>query len=189
MGFSSIISELLLTQIKLFKFANLSGIGLLQNEGLVHNNSIKIAVWESWQLWSYSQSDVVFSLNTDIPTSQTSALSRMHQIITHDFVPRLWQLFISFLNNQKVWQDLINNTYKNLKSVYHHLNVKLPAEEPAIDNVAQINKLSSILSYQSQNEYLLIFSSLLMISFFFKFKAVSTFSSAEVYFCKGFIHC
>ena len=82
----------------------------------------------------------------------------------------------------------MNNTHKDLRLFYYHLNVKLPAEESAIDDVTQINELSSILSHQSQNKYLLILSSLLMISFFFEFKAVSTFSSAEVYFCEGFIH-
>ena len=175
--------------IKLFKSVNLSDINLLQNEGLVHNNLIKIAVWENQQLWLYSQPNVMLSLDISILISQISALSRMHQIITHEFVFQLWWLFMLSFDDQWAWQNLINNTHKDLRSVYHCLNVKLSAEKSAIDDVTCISELSSIILHQLQIKDLLFLFFLLMISFFFELKTTSIFSSAEVYFCESFIHC
>lgn len=83
----------------------------------------------------------------------------------------------------------MNNTHKDLRSAYHCLNVKLSMKEPAINDVAQINELLRIVLCQLQTMYLLILSSLLMVNFFFELKTLSTFSSAGIYFCEGFIHC
>ena len=93
-----------------------------------------------------------------------------------------------FLDDQQI-QNLINNTHKNLRLVYHHLNIRLSAEESAIDDVTHISELSSIISHQLQIKDLLFLFFLLMISFFFKLKTASIFSSTEVYFCENFICC
>ena len=86
--------------------------GPVQNSGISgYNNPVNIALWENRQIaLSIPKSDIIISLGTG--TESTSALSKttdIRYVILDGYIPRLWRLYMSFFDGQKIWDELMNH--------------------------------------------------------------------------------
>ena len=176
----------------LFKPINITGVGMVQDGALAHNNPASLAEWESRQIWPHNKKpDVLLSLGTG--TSAKCVLqngSRFHHFITNGFVPRLWRSFMSSMDGQRAWVDLLNRLDDEHRKDYFRLNVCLSGDDCAIDDTSSIDDLRSSVRLQtnSRQDCVEIAIALLVSSFFFELHAVPTFSGGR-YHCEGWIRC
>lgn len=101
-------------------------LGTFQDGDLKHNNLVNLALWESQQIWSFINIDIVLSLDTStIKTSGSSSAPNFRHIMLNDFIPRLYRSFMFSLNDQSTWQELQNRLDKKSRMNYFRLNVCL----------------------------------------------------------------
>lgn len=116
--------------------------------------------------------------------------SRLHNIVKNGFVPRLWRSFMSSLDGQKAWTDLLNRLDDQSRGDYFRLNVSIPAEDLAMDDTASMDDLRSSVHLQpsSQQDCLEVAAALLVSCFFFELTRPPVFDSG-LYRCEGWIRC
>lgn len=104
------------------------------------------------------------------------------------FVPRLWRSFMSSLDGQKVWQDVLNRLDQQSRGDYFRLNVFLPYEEPRIDDISSMPKLRTSVHAQPQlsQNCSEVATALLVASFYFELTELPRLSSGR-YICQGSI--
>ena len=165
-------------------------MGLVQDGGLAHNNPASLAEWECRQIWPQHQKpDIVVSLGTGIserPGSQDE--SQLHSFLLNGFVPRLWRSFMSSLDGQRAWADLLNRLDEKARADYFRLNVSLPGKEVAIDDIDSMEKLRFSVRQQPQSLCSDVSAALLVSSFFFELTKAPEFHSGS-YRCEGLIRC
>ena len=122
-------------------------MGRFQDGGLKFNNPINPALWESIQICSsVDKPDLVVSLGTGTQeiASHSHALSSQGQF--HDsFVPQLWRSFMSSLNGQLPWTELLNRLDITDHQKYMRLNVPLSDIRFTMFNVNGIKGLQEII--------------------------------------------
>ena len=107
------------------------------------------------------------------------------------FIPQLYRLFMSSLDGQMAWRDLVNRLDEQSQEDYIRLNISLPLTNiSAIDNPNQMPDLrqSVHLQSQSQGNNLKIAFTLLSSEFYFELSAPPQFISG-LYLCRGLIRC
>src|SRR5690606_30906083 len=105
-----------------------------------------LALWEASTIWRSSQPDVVLSLGTgstasltDPPSPASLSGTQGHQ---DSFLPRLYRTFMSSLDGERPWLDLLNRIPYNARWRYQRLNIGLDGNhEPAIDDIGQIESM------------------------------------------------
>ena len=159
---------------------------MVQDGGLAHNNPASLAEWESRQIWPHNKRpDVVLSLGTgtnERPLWQDE--SRLHHSVTNGFVLRLWRSFMSSLDGQKAWLDLLNRLDEEHRKDYFRLNVSLSDENVALDDTTSMDDLRSKVYLQARNylDCLEIATVLLVLSFFFELRTMPLFRSSSYYY-------
>ncbi|KAK1083181.1 hypothetical protein LTR33_003426 [Friedmanniomyces endolithicus] len=58
------------------------------------------------------------------------------------FIPRLCRSFLTSLEGKLTWRHLLNHLEKDAEHRYFRLNVQFGGQEPRLDDIAEINKLS-----------------------------------------------
>ncbi|KAL9129888.1 MAG: hypothetical protein Q9217_001788 [Psora testacea] len=173
-----------LTSSSLFKPINISGLGLVQDGALVHNNPAQLAEWEFRRLWpNLERPDLMVSLGTgtSVPTLRSPAKA--------GFVLRLWRSFMSLLDGQRAWGEVLNRLDEATLANYFRFNVTLPSEIGAIDDVESMDQMRSIVRSQLETRQVLDTAVALIISsFFFELSAIPIFLRGS-YQCQGYILC
>jgi len=108
-----------------------------------HNNPIKLALWESLRIDpSLSRPDLVVSVGTGTSrkTKSPRATSFRH-VLFDGFIPRLWRVYMSSFNGESNFRDVMNSLDRENREDYKRLNVILPRNEPAIDNINRMDEL------------------------------------------------
>ncbi len=178
--------------ISLFKSTRIRGIETFQDEGLKHNNSVNLTLWESRQIWpSVVQSDIVVSLEIETEKDCTSsrALNFRH-VLRDEFIPRLYRSFLSSLDGEGTWRELMNRLNERFREDYFRLNISFSGQEPAIDDIDCMNDLRASVHLRPRmfQDIKSIASALLTSTFFFELITISLFGSC-MFHCQGIIRC
>ena len=174
----------------LFQPAQIPNIGTFQDGGLRHNNPVNLALWESKLIWpSIKKPDLVLSLGTgtDIHPHSPNAPNFRH-IFKDGFIPRLYRSFMSSLDGQSAWRDLMNRMDEQSREDFIRLNIVFPNEVPAINDNDQKEELRKSVHIQPRDDLETLFA-LLASRFFYKLDAIPSRNSSGLYNCVGKICC
>ena len=178
--------------ISLFKPTHIPGIGTFQDGGLKHNNPVNLALWESHQIWpSVVQPDIVVSLGTGTEKDSTSPRApNFRHVLRDGFIPRLYRSFLSSLDGEGTWRELMNRLDQRSRGDYFRLNISFPGQEPAIDDIDCMNDLRASVHLRSRmfQDNKSIASALLASTFFFELITIPLFDS-RMFHCQGIIRC
>ena len=180
-----------LTLASLFRPIQISSSGTFQDGGLKHNNPINLALWESRYIWPEIENpDVVVSLGTGTGSRTSTPAPNFRHVIHDGFIPRLWRCFMSSLDGQSTWRDLWNRLDVRSKQDFFRLNLSIPGNGPAMDEVGRMDELRVAVhaSLEDSEQFPRIAFALLVSSFFFELTSVPLFHSGKFY-CRGAIRC
>lgn len=178
--------------ISLFKSTHIQDIEIFQDEELKHNNFVNLMLWESHQIWSsVVQSDIVISLEIETEKDCTSsrALNFWH-VLRDEFIFRLYQSFLSSLDDESIWRELMNRLNERFQEDYFRLNIFFSDQELAIDDINCMNDLRASVHLRSRmfQDIKSIVSTLLTFTFFFELITISLFDSC-MFHCQEIIQC
>lgn len=176
----------------LFKPTHIPGIGTFQDGGLKHNNPVNLALWESHQIWpSIVQPDIVVSLGTETEKDCTSPRApNFRHVLRDEFIPRLYRSFLSSLDGEGTWRELMNRLNERSQGDYFRLNISFSGQKPAIDDVDCMNDLRTSVHLRPRmfQDNRSIASALLASAFFFELTTIPLFDS-RMFHCHGAIRC
>ena len=149
-----------------------------------------MALWECHQLWPGSiRPDVVVSLGTGTDKACTSPKApNFRHVIQDGFIPRLYRSFLSSLDGQSTWQELVNRLDQKAREDYFRLNVSLTGQPLAIDDTTCMESLRASVHLHPcmPNDSRLTAAALLASNFFFEMDALPEFD-ARLLRCRGVI--
>ncbi len=178
--------------ISLFKPTHIRGIGTFQDGGLKHNNPVNLALWKSHQIWpSVVQPDIVVSLGTGTEKDCTSPRApNFRHVLRDGFIPRLYRSFLSSLDGEGTWRELMNRLDERSRGDYFRLNISFSDQEPAIDDIDCMNDLRASVHLRPRmfQDIKSIASALLASTFFFELITIPLFGSC-MFHCQGIIRC
>ncbi len=155
-----------------------------------HNNSVRIALSKRLHNDSYLLiSNVVVSLDTDAQKISTSLRTiNFRHVILDDYVSRLWRSYMSFFNEQKIWNELMNIMNERKREDFIRLNFVLLNDESTIDNIDRMNELQeSVHISQMYLDCAKTLYALLIFAFYFKLTNVSKRLWEDQYHCRDTI--
>jgi len=160
-------------------------LGKFQDGGLRHNNPINIALWESNRIWGHKTSkDVVLSLGTGTQASATT--TQATESIYNGFIPRLCRSFLTSLDGELIWRDLLNHLGSDAGNKFFRLNITFKNKEPRLDDVKAMDRLSQGVDDSNEKEKLAdIKLALLASCFFFELKQAPRFDPSGFFVCHG----
>ncbi len=178
--------------ISLFKSTHIQDIETFQDEELKHNNSVNLTLWKSHQIWSsVVQPDIVISLEIETEKDCTSsrALNFRH-VLRDEFIPRLYRSFLSSLDDENTWRELMNRLNERFQEDYFRLNISFSSQESAIDDIDCMNDLRTSVHLRSRmfQDNRSIASTLLTFTFFFELITIFLFDSC-MFHCQEIIRC
>lgn len=140
-----------------------------------HNNSVRIAL--SKHLHDDSSLltlNVIVSLDTDAQKISTSFRTiDFHHVILNNYLSWFWQSYMSFFNEQKIWNELMNFVNERKWKDFIWLNFILFNDESIIDNIDCMNELwESVHVSQMYWDCAKIFYALLIFAFYFELTSV-----------------
>ncbi len=141
-----------------------------------HNNSVRIALSKRLHNDSYLLIlNVVVSLDTDAQKISTSLRTiNFRHVILDDYVSRLWRSYMSFFNEQKIWNELMNIVNERKREDFIRLNFVLLSDESTIDNIDRMNELQeSVHISQMYLDCAKTLYTLLIFAFYFKLTNIS----------------
>lgn len=155
-----------------------------------HNNPINIALWEGDRIWSKETTrDVVLSLGTGAgpsPTTPRTASLGPQQTFSSKFIPRLCRSFLTGLDGEVTWRELLHHLQRDAQDRFFRLNVNLKDDEPRLDDVKAIERLSQAVdTCKGDPKIIDIKMALLASCFFFELKRAPTFDASGFYVCQG----
>lgn len=111
-------------------------------------------------------------------------------VLRDGFIPRLYRSFLSSLDGQGTWRELMNRLDETSRGDYFRLNIAFSGQEPAIDDIECMNDLRASVHLRPRisRDRKSIASALLASAFFFKLSAIPLFKSG-VFHCQGTIRC
>ncbi|KAK0866001.1 hypothetical protein LTR87_015181 [Friedmanniomyces endolithicus] len=166
----------------------LPGLGTFQDGALRHNSPVNIALWEGSRIWSRdTQRDVVLSLGTGTGQDGTSPQKTpLRPTFEDGFIPRLCRSFLTSLDGELTWRHLLNHLEKDAEHRYFRLNVQFGGQEPRLDDIGAMEKLSQDVNLSKNDQQLTeIKLALLASSFFFELKRAPKFDASGFYICQG----
>lgn len=151
-----------------------------------------LALWECGKIWSSNTvPDVVLSLGTG-KNDDIHPLKAPHfrHVFNDGFIPRLCRSFMSSLDGERAWRDLINRLDDNIKADYFRFNISISAEETSIDDANQMENLRRSVSLlpNGLEDRINAASALLTASFYFELQSIPCFENGN-YACHGTIRC
>ena len=163
-------------------------MGKFQDGALRHNNPISIALWECDRIWPReTPKDVVLSLGTGRTATVTTpqAVSPDHTV-NSKFIPRLCRSFLTGLDGEMAWRQLLNHVGRDDEKRYFRLNVDLAGPEPRLDDLRAMEQLSrEVVTRGHDNEIREIKLALLASCFFFELRQAPRFDPSGFYICQG----
>ncbi len=158
-----------------------------------HNNPVRPALSERLRNDpSLLKPDIVVSLGTGTQRASVSprAIDFRH-VILDGYVPRLWRSYMSSFNGQKIWEELMNSLDERNQEDYIRLNVFLPSDEPAIDNIDRMDELRKSVHIQPRSieDCEKTLHALIVSAFYFELSNVPEFIREGRYHCRGTIRC
>ncbi|KAK0836741.1 hypothetical protein LTS02_018082, partial [Friedmanniomyces endolithicus] len=172
----------------LFSPLSLPDLGTFQDGALRHNNPVNIALWEASRIWArYTQKDVVLSLGTGTgPDAVSPQRTSTRPSFRDGFIPRLCRSFLTGLDGEMTWRHLLNHLEKDAEHRYFRLNVIFADHEPRLDDITAMEKLSSdVISNKDDQQLTEVKFALLASSFFFELKRAPKYDSSGFYICQG----
>lgn len=174
----------------MFPPLHIPGLGRFQDGALRHNNPVNIALWESDRIWPRETTkDVVLSLGTGTGPSATTprtATSTPQLAFSEKFIPRLFRSFLTGLDGEVTWHELLHHLEKDVHDRYFRLNINMASQEPRLDDVRAIQSLSNAVeSHKDDPKIIDIKMALLASCFFFELKRTPTFDASGFYVCQG----
>lgn len=110
----------------------------------------------------------------------------MRQTFKDGFIPRLCRSFMTGLDGELTWRNLLNHLEKDAEDRYFRLNVQFGGQEPRLDDISAMDKLSHDVSSSKDDEKLTkIKLALLASSLFFELKRAPRFDASGFYICQG----
>jgi hypothetical protein len=176
-----------------FSLAKIKNIGAFQDSGLHFNNPVNLLLWESQHIWSELQRpDLVLSIGTgtEIPCGPPKA-SHFRHIFRDGFIPRLYRCFLSSIDGEIAWRELINRLSEEDGRDYVRLNVSLASPAPALDDISKMKCLreSVHLQFGKSSSHLDVAYMLLMARFYFSLEEIPQRQPTGLYHCFGVIRC
>jgi hypothetical protein len=173
--------------------AKIKNIGAFQDGGLRFNNPVNLLLWESQHIWPEIQKpDLVLSVGTgtEIPSGSPKA-SHFRHIFRDGFIPRLYRCFLSSIDGQIAWRELINRLSEEDGRDYVRLNVSLASPAPALDDISKIECLreSVHLQFEKSSAHLNVAYKLLMARFYFSLEEIPQRQPSGLYHCFGVVRC
>ncbi|KAK0360036.1 hypothetical protein LTR94_028899, partial [Friedmanniomyces endolithicus] len=102
------------------------------------------------------------------------------------FIPRLCRSFLTSLDGELTWRHLLNHLEKDAEHRYFRLNVQFGDQEPRLDDIGAMEKLSQDVNLSKNDQQLTeIKLALLASSFFFELKRAPKFDASGFYICQG----
>lgn len=176
----------------LFKSTHISDIEIFQDEELKHNNSVNLTLWKCHQIWSsIVQSDIVISLEIETEKDCTSSRAfNFRHVLRDEFISQLYRSFLSSLDDESTWRELMNRLNERSREDYFRLNISFSSQESAIDDINCINDLRASVHLRSRmfQDNRSIVSTLLTFTFFFKLITIFLFDS-RMFHCQEIIRC
>ena len=178
----------------LYSLAYTCATDSIQNEDMSeHNNSIKLALWESLRIdSSLFRLDLVIFVRIDISRKVKSsrAVSFRH-VLFDDFIPRLWRVYMSSFDDESNFRDIVNNLNSENREDYKRLNVVLSRNESTMNNISRMNELRQLVHLNSQmiQECEKTIYALLIVSFYFELSCISSSLSGNRIRCLEIIRC
>lgn len=167
-------------------------MGSFEDGALKHNNPVDIAVWECKHIWpELVRPDIVLSLGTGHSVTATSPRSASPQSALKDkFVFRLWRSFMTSIDGQSAWRDLMNRLGDEDKARYHRLTIVIPGPNPAPDDYESIDRLvTGVLNYDADNlAHTAALVGLQISSFYLQLDKMPVFNNG-FYICEATIRC
>ncbi len=158
-----------------------------------HNNSVRSALSKCLQNnSSLLKSDIVVSLDTDTQRALVSSRAiDFRHVILDEYVSWLWRSYMSFFNDQKIWEELMNSLNERNRENYIRLNVFLLSDESTIDNIDHMNELRKSVHIQSRSieDCEKTLHALIVFAFYFELSNVSEFIREDWYHCRYTIRC
>lgn len=138
-------------------------------------------MWKSYQIWSsVVQSDIVISLEIKIEKNCTSLrASNFRHVLRDEFISQLYRSFLSSLDDESTWWELMNRLNERSWEDYFRLNISFSSQEPAIDDIDCMNNLRASVHLRSRmfQDNRSIVSTLLTFTFFFELSTIFLFDS------------
>lgn len=153
-----------------------------------------LALWECQAIWqAETLPDVLLSLGTGTQDdTQTPLAPNFRHLLNDGFIPRLYRSFISSLDGERTWRDSVNRMDERRKTNCFRLNVGLPAGEPQIDDISQMEPLRKSVCLEPEDarrdDLRRIVGALLAASFYLEIRTRPAFEHGT-FRCQGFIRC
>ena len=173
---------------RLFAPFSLPGLGSFQDGALRHNNPINIALWESSRIWTRdTPKDIVLSLGTGTTANNASPQTRSSgQTFSDKFIPRLCRSFLTSLDGELIWRDLLNHQESDSEHRFFRLNINFGSHEPRLDDVTAMDGLSQAVNAAKDDDKIAeIRMALLASSFFLELKRAPRFDASGFYVCQA----
>ena len=124
----------------------------------------------------------------DSPSSPKAP--KFRHVFNDGFIPRLFRSFMSSLDGERTWRDVINRLDDSSKADYFRLNVSFQGDGPRLDDVRCIDELRRSVQLQPDGprDRASIAFALLVASFYFELDTTPTFETNR-YYCRGFLRC
>lgn len=105
---------------------------------------MNIALWEASRIWSHNtQRDVMLSLGTGTgPDATSPQKTPVRHTFRDGFISRLCRSFMTGLDGELTWRNLLNHLEKDAEHRYFRLNVQFGGQEPRLDDITAMEKLS-----------------------------------------------
>ncbi|PGG97519.1 hypothetical protein AJ80_09688 [Polytolypa hystricis UAMH7299] len=187
----------------IFPPAYIRALGTFQDGGLKWNNPANIARHVSRQIWpSKKRPALLVSMGTGTEEDRNeSTMARTEgthgQLAPHfrnvfkdGFARRTLHAWLSSLDGEEMWTDLLNQLDDKEKADYMRLNVPLGRKASSIDNVSDLDSYRNlVLCHPSTSKMVAEVASALLISCFY-FELLGTPVGEEGHFrCSGIIRC
>ncbi len=156
-----------------------------------HNNSVRIVLSKRLHNDLFLlTSNVVVSLDTDAQKISTFLrIIDFRHVILDDYVSWLWRSYMSFFNEQKIWNELMNFVNERKWEDYIRLNFVLLSDELMINNTDCMNELQK--SFHVSQMYRLCAKTLytlLIFAFYFELTSAKCLWEDQ-YHCRDMIWC
>ena len=133
----------------------------------------------------------MISLETETEKDCTSSRApNFRHVLRDGFIPRLYRFFLSFLNGENIWRELMNRLNERSRGDYFRLNISFSDQEPAINDIDCMNDLRTSVHLRPRmfQDNRSIASTLLIFTFFFELITIPSFDS-RMFHCQGIIRC
>ena len=158
-----------------------------------HNNSIKLALWETFKIKSsLFKLDVLISMNTETRKLSISLRSISFQYVLFDHcISRLWRVYMFFFNEESNFKNVMNHLEEFSQDDYMRLNILLFADEFSIENISRMIELRELINDKSElmNCCHKTIYALLTTTFYFKLRNLSKKISKDQRQCLKTIRC